>query len=243
MRKPLIGVLPLYDSEKDSYWMLPGYMKGVEEAGGIPVMLPLTTDREMILTLAETFDGFLFTGGHDINPQLYGEQAEAVCGEICEERDAMETALFERILELDKPAFGICRGLQLFNALLGGTLYQDLPSQRQTEIRVEHKQTPPYTSPVHNLFIDKESPLYPLVQSDSLPVNSYHHQGIKDLSPQLTALAKAEDGLIEAVLMPGKKFIWAVQWHPEFSYKEDDYNFKLFTQFVGMCKPSAVGNR
>ncbi|MDP4105445.1 MAG: gamma-glutamyl-gamma-aminobutyrate hydrolase family protein, partial [Bacillota bacterium] len=73
MQKPMIGVVPLYDETKESYWMLPSYMKGIEEAGGIPVMLPLTTDKETILTLADTFDGFLFTGGQDVNPNLYGE--------------------------------------------------------------------------------------------------------------------------------------------------------------------------
>ena len=236
MKKPLIGVLPLYDKGKDSYWMLPGYMKGIEDAGGIPVMLPLTSDIEVILTLANTFDGFLFTGGHDLNPELYGEKRETICGELCDERDIMEILLFEQVRALDKPALGICRGLQLFNVVLGGTLYQDLPTQRRTESKIEHKQEPPYTKPVHSVYIENGTPFYKILHTESLMVNSYHHQGIKKLSEHLLAVAKAEDGLIEAVIMPQKKFILAIQWHPEFSYKLDDYNFKIFLEFVRVCE-------
>lgn len=236
MKKPLIGVLPLYDKGKESYWMLPGYMKGIEDAGGIPIMLPLTSDIEVILTIANTFDGFLFTGGHDINPELYGEKVEDVCGELCDERDIMETLLFKQVIDLDKPVFGICRGLQLFNALLGGTLYQDIPTQRRTGNKVEHKQEPPYTKPVHNVYIEEGNQLYKMINTDSMRVNSYHHQGIKKLSEHLLAVAIAEDGLIEAVIMPEKKFVFAVQWHPEFNYKLDDNNFRLFEEFVRTCE-------
>ncbi|MDQ0256323.1 putative glutamine amidotransferase [Evansella vedderi] len=198
-------------------------------------MLPLITDKDMILRLAKTFDGFLFTGGHDINPELYGEEIEDFSGELCNERDIMEAILFSKVVELDKPALGICRGLQLFNVLLGGTLYQDIPTQLSVS-HIQHKQKPPYTKPVHNVYIAKDTLLYHLLQTDSLKVNSYHHQGIKNLSEQLMSAANAEDGLIEAVVMPNKKFILAVQWHPEFNYKLDDYNFKLFLEFVRACK-------
>ncbi len=235
MEKPMIGVLPLYDHEKESYWMLPGYMKGIEDAGGIPIILPLTTDKDMILRLADSFDGFLFTGGHDINPELYGEEIGEMSGELCNERDCMETMLFKQVLEWDKPAFGICRGLQLFNVLLGGTLYQDLPTQL-SQSQVKHKQNPPYTEPSHHVYIRKDTLLGKILQTDSLRVNSYHHQGIKEISEQLVPMATAEDGLIEAVCMPNKKFILAVQWHPEFNYKFDDDNFKLFLEFVRSCK-------
>lgn len=235
MGKPIIGVLPLYDNEKDSYWMLPGYMKGIEDAGGIPVMLPLTTDEEIILSLANTFDGFLFTGGQDINPELYGEKISDVNGEMCNERDCMEEVLFKRVVELDKPVLGICRGLQLFNVLLGGTLYQDIPTQL-TSSDINHKQRPPYTEPTHNVYIAKDTLLYQILQVDTLKVNSYHHQGIKKISEKLVPAAKAEDGLIEAVIMPNKTFTLAVQWHPEFNYKHDDNNSKLFLEFVRACK-------
>ncbi|MGM0903709.1 MAG: gamma-glutamyl-gamma-aminobutyrate hydrolase family protein [Bacillota bacterium] len=240
MRKPLIGVLPLYDAEKESYWMLPGYMKGVEAAGGIPVMLPLTTDHAVIQSLAESFDGFLFTGGQDLNPNLYGEKIESFCGELCAERDLMEEHLFKLVIELDKPAFGICRGVQLFNSLLGGTLYQDIPTQFHSEQQVLHKQQPPYTVPAHPVYIEEGNALYEIVKSNSLMVNSYHHQGIKKLSGQLRAVAQAVDGLTEAVYMPGKTFVFAVQWHPEFNYHLDDHSFRLFSTFVDQCRKVSV---
>lgn len=240
MKKPMIGVLPLYDEKKESYWMLPGYMKAIEEAGGIPVMLPLTADAGTISSIAEAFDGFLFTGGPDIDPDIYGERAEACCGKPCPERDILEEILFRQVIKLDKPAFGICRGLQLFNALLGGTLYQDIPSQLQSEKQIVHNQKPPYDKMVHLVYIEKESPLYQILGLDSMMVNSYHHQGIKRLSDQLVSAAKAEDGLTEAVYMPGKRFIWAVQWHPEFVYRADESNMKLFIKFVKTCGEKAL---
>ncbi|WP_241242895.1 gamma-glutamyl-gamma-aminobutyrate hydrolase family protein [Paenibacillus whitsoniae] len=174
----------------------------------------------------------MFTGGHDVNPRLYGERQEPFCGELCEERDEMEARIFEEVLALDKPAFGICRGLQLFNVLLGGTLYQDLPTQRTVERTVLHKQSPPYWEPAHQVHISQGTLLYDIIQQGSVPVNSYHHQGIKELAAPLTAVAVADDGLIEGVTLPDKKFVLAVQWHPEFSYPTSDFNFALLKSFV-----------
>lgn len=115
-------------------------------------------------------------------------------------------------------------------------MYQDIPTGLRTNNKVEHKQKPPYTEPVHNVYIEKDNLLHRILQTDSLRVNSYHHQGIKKISERLVAVAKAEDGLIEAVVMPDKKFILAVQWHPEFTYKIDTNNYKLFFELVGACK-------
>lgn len=134
MEKPIIGVTPLWDEEKKSYWMLPGYLEGVKEAGAIPVILPLTTNGADIAQLADLCDGFLFTGGQDVDPQLYGEAMEPFCGELCPARDALEQELLRQALERDKPILGICRGIQFLNAALGGTLYQDLPTEHPSEI-------------------------------------------------------------------------------------------------------------
>ncbi|WP_088034232.1 gamma-glutamyl-gamma-aminobutyrate hydrolase family protein [Evansella clarkii] len=234
-KKPMIGVLPLYDSEKESYWVLPGYMKAIEEAGGIPVMLPLTSDIHTIKTLASSFEGFLFTGGQDVNPELYGEKEEEFCQETCSDRDIMENLLFEEILVLDKPVFGICRGLQIINVLLGGTLYQDLHAQFDLR-EGGHKQKHPYHEPMHRILIEKESPLYELMGGrESLMVNSLHHQGVKKISPKLTQAAYSEDGLAEAAYMPGKTFVFAVQWHPEFNFHKDPCSFRLFQAFTAAC--------
>lgn len=230
MKRPMIGVLPLVDEERESYWMLPGYMKGIEQAGGIPVMLPLTTDKLIIGQLAQTMDAFLFTGGQDVSPSIYGEASLPECAAPCEQRDQMECMLMSAVLELDKPVLGICRGIQFLNAVLGGTLYQDLPTQHASS--VEHHQSPPYDIPVHSVNICRNTPLHALLQTDELRVNSYHHQAIKELSPRLKAMAVSEDGLTEAVYMPERKFVWAVQWHPEFSFEKDDTGRKIFKAFV-----------
>ena len=234
MHKPLIGVLPLYDEFKESYWMLPGYMKMIEQAGGIPLMLPLTDDIDTLKQLATGMDGFLFTGGHDVSPSVYHEAEKETCAATCPERDAMENVLFHEAYLLDKPMFGICRGIQFFNAILGGTLYQDLPSEHPSPI--EHHQSPPYDTYSHEVIIDPKSPLYDVLNKDTLLVNSYHHQAIKDLANDLQAMAKAEDGIIEAVYNPQKHFVWAVQWHPEFNYTMDEDSRKIIKKFIEEAK-------
>ena len=233
MNKKIIGVLPLIDNDRESFWMLPGYMKGIEEAGGIPVILPLTSDRHIIMQLAEKFDGFLFTGGHDVSPELYGEEEIMECGECSIDRDYMEKVLLDEVLKIDKPVLGICRGIQFINAALGGSLYQDIPLQHPSNI--EHHQSPPYDLPIHKVSIVENSPLYNLIGRNKMDVNSYHHQGIKKLSRKLSPMAYAEDELVEAVYMPNKKFVWAVQWHPEFSFKISEDSRKVFRAFVSMC--------
>ena len=125
--KPLIGLTPIVDAGRDSLWMLPGYMQGLEAVGGIGMMLPLTDDAAMLKDIVDRVDGLLLTGGNDVAPVLYGETKETFCGENDPRRDRMEARLIELALQADKPVFGICRGLQILNVVLGGTLYQDLP--------------------------------------------------------------------------------------------------------------------
>ena len=234
MKRPLIGIVPLVDEQRDSYWMLPGYMQGVEQAGGVPVMLPLTQDEEALAQLAETCDGFLFTGGQDVSPVLYGKAPSPYCGETCPERDEMEKALLTLALAADKPVLGICRGIQFLNVCLGGTLYQDLPTEHSSS--VQHHQTPPYDAPVHQVTLVPGSPLQVLLQKEWLGVNSLHHQAIRTTAPQLQEMALSEDDLVEAVCLPDKKFVWAVQWHPEFSFKVNEDSRKIFRKFVESCQ-------
>lgn len=235
--KSLIAIIPLYDETKNSYWMLPGYMQGIEMAGGLPIMLPLSDDEQLLMQVANTFDGFLFTGGHDVSPALYNQQPIEQCGMPCLKRDSMEKKLFELVLKQNKPALGICRGIQLFNVLSGGTLYQDLPAQKPSTIN--HHQTLPYDHPIHQVKLVDDTPLSNLLKEDVIAVNSYHHQAIKDLAPTFKAMAYSEDYLIEAIYHPDKKFIWAVQWHPEFSYQNDQNSQKILSAFVCACKKGA----
>ena len=181
-------------------------------------------------SLLSLCDGVLFTGGQDVSPELYGEKPRQACGEICKKRDAFEQRLFAQALEQDKPMLGICRGIQFFNACLGGTLYQDLPAEHPSD--VAHAMRPPYDRAVHSVLLLPESPLAALLGRTKMGVNSYHHQAIKALAPGLAEMARSEDGLVEAVYMPNKSFVWAVQWHPEFSFRTDENSRKIFAAFA-----------
>ena len=234
--KPVIGVIPLFDEEKDSIWMVPGYMEGIRSAGGLPLILPLKADEEMVAQVCGLCGGFLFTGGHDVDPALYGEEKGPFCGPQNGDRDVLEKAVFAYALEKDLPIFGICRGIQLINALCGGTLYQDIPREYEAEEKVEHHMKPPYDLPCHRVEILPDTPLFHLLGRGELAVNSYHHQAVKELAPSLRPMAVSEDGLTEALYMPGKRFIQAVQWHPEFCFRTDEAARKLFESFVEACK-------
>ena len=229
-KKPLIGVVPLVDAQRESYWMLPGYLEGISQAGGLPVMLPLTQDESDLKQLAGCCDGLLFTGGQDVSPNLYGQEPSPQCGALCPGRDGMEQVLLKLALDRDLAVLGICRGIQFLNAGLGGTLYQDLPSQRPSEVC--HRQPAPYDRPSHPVYLPEGSPLERLLGRTELAVISCHHQGICTPAPGLQAMAQAPDELIEAVWMPGRRFVWAVQWHPEFSWKVDEASRQIFSAFV-----------
>lgn len=230
--KPVVGLIPLVDEGRESLWMLPGYMDGVRAAGGLPVMLPLTDGEEDLRQLVEQCDGFLFTGGHDVSPALYGEEKLPVCGACSPERDRMEARLLELAMEADRPILGICRGIQLINAALGGTLWQDLPSQHPSG--VEHHQRPPYDAPAHAVNLCPGAPLAELLGADRLRVNSYHHQAVRTLAAPLKVMATAPDGLVEAAWCPERSFLWAVQWHPEFAWRGDPAA-RIFQAFVSAC--------
>ncbi|MCR4788195.1 MAG: gamma-glutamyl-gamma-aminobutyrate hydrolase family protein [Lachnospiraceae bacterium] len=234
MLKPVIGVMPLWDDEKESIWMLPGYFSGISRAGGLPLMLPFTKDEGELDQLFEMCDGFLFTGGHDVSPEIYGEKPLEGLVASCKKRDEMESAVLRKAIEKDKPVLGICRGIQFINAKLGGTLYQDLPLQHPSE--TDHHQKPPYDIPVHEVDITEDSPLYKCLGEKKIRVNSYHHQAVKDVAPGLEIMAVSEDGLVEGLYLPKHRFLWAVQWHPEFSFESDENSQKIFGSFVDSCR-------
>lgn len=229
-----IGVVPLYDRQKDSFWMVPGYFDGILEAGGTPLMLPLTRDKEQLDRLVDCVDGVLFTGGQDVQPERYGQPIREGCGEVCWRRDAMEWELLKLCRVRRKPVYGICRGLQLFNAALGGTLYQHIPDELSSE--VNHHMTAPYDRAAHGVMVEAGSLLHTIVGKTQMQVNSYHHQGICDLAPMLTACAWAPDGLVEAVEDRSQPFFLATQWHPEFWWKTNVDSRKIFGAFIEACR-------
>ncbi len=225
-----IGVIPLYDDEKDSYWMVPGYMQMLEELGCAPLMLPLTQDETLLEYFLGLCDGFLFTGGHDVAPSVYGQEAKETCGISCGRRDGMEEYLLRACRERDIPALGICRGIQLMNAVFGGNLYQDLPTEYDST--VEHHMAPPYNRSAHQVQVVEGSWLEEVLGARQVGVNSYHHQAVKEAAPGFEVLAYSEDGLVEAIRLSDRRFMVGVQWHPEFYYTEDIYCQRLVKAFV-----------
>ena len=233
MKKPIIGVTPSVDEEHHRCLVQPGYLESIDRAGGLPLMLPLTDREEDIARFVEICDGFLFVGGPDIEPWRFGQELLPECGPQNKERDAMECKLMEAALAADKPIFGVCRGIQVLNTVLGGTLYQDIPSQYKTEL-CHSMPEPPYNRTAHLFRVVEGTPLAKLPCAEG--VNSRHHQAILDLAPGLEIMAYATDGIIEAVRMPEKRFVWAVQWHPEAFWEEEGLNIELFRAFVEAAK-------
>ena len=231
-KSPIIGVTPLWDAERKSVWMLPDYLDGIKAAGGVPVVLPIEMSEADADRIVETCDGFLFTGGQDVAPEFYGMKDATGTVVPSPERDKLETLLLSKALQADKPILGICRVLQFINAFLGGTLWQDLPSQHPSDI--VHRQDKPYVNPTHKVSLSGD--LRTLLGKDTLEVNTLHHQAIKDLGRDLEPMAESPDGLIEAVKMVGKRFVCAVQWHPEYMFKTDGDSLRVFSWFVENCK-------
>lgn len=234
MDKPIIGLVPLADVKTGYAWMKPNYVSAIAQAGGIPLVLPLTEDQNLLDEFAAVCHGFLLTGGYDIAPSLYGQERLPVCGDGTEGLDRMEAALLPRILEADKPLLGICRGLQFLNVVLGGTLWQDLPTQHPSDIG--HRMEAPYDRFVHHVLQPEDSPMQKIIPAQEFSVNSAHHQGICTLGKGLLPTAYSEDGLVEAVCMPEKRFVYAVQWHPEDLFCVDKNALALFEALICAAK-------
>ena len=229
----VIGLIPLYDDERESYWMLPGYMRVIEECGALPIMLPLTDDEEELRKAYALCNGLLLTGGHDISPSLYGKKPTEKCGTICSLRDKMESLLLSWALDDDMPVLGICRGIQFINAFLGGDLYQDLPSEHGTGI--EHHMSPPYDRTAHRIEVMEDTLLSDIIGAGDHEVNSYHHQAVRNVPDSVEVMAVSEDGIIESISVKEKSFVVGVQWHPEFSYEKDENSRKIVRAFIDAC--------
>ena len=234
MDRPNIAISALSNRERRVNLMLPTYAEVVIEAGGLPIILPIISDKSEIRALANKYDGFLITGGEDINPNLYGEEKKEYCGNINEERDFFEEVLIEEILKLGKPILAICRGHQMLNVNLGGTLYQDIKIEKNNDII--HKQEEHLDKTSHKVILNKDSNLYNIFNKKYIEVNSIHHQGIKTLGKGLKEGAVSEDGIIESIYMEGTRFILGVQWHPEILYKNYPEHFNIFKEFIKHSK-------
>jgi len=228
--RPVIGLTHSLHLDEDTLHLPTSYVQSVIAAGGTPLVLPATRDVSVIHQYLNIVDGVLFAGGDDVNPLHYGENTLRQCGDICPPRDEYEMALCREAVGRRIPVLGICRGIQLINVALGGTLYQDLPSQKSDSIAHSQKQKSQYAS--HAVSISDGSRLHRIFSSGSLMVNTFHHQAVKQPADRLTVTAKAPDGVIEAVEMSDHPFFLAVQWHPERMQE----HMNLFRAFVEACR-------
>jgi putative glutamine amidotransferase len=206
------------------------YSRSIQYGGGAPLLIPVAQNRDTLRTILDKLDGLLLSGGPDINPRFYGEQPLAGLGEIDEDLDRMELEIAGMAFQKDLPILAICRGIQVLNVSLGGTLYQDMPNQVQGSIN--HTQTADKGTNTHSISIEIKTSLHRIFKRKEIWVNGKHHQAIKDLAPGLTVSAKASDGIIEAVEHHKKQFVMGVQWHPEGTWRDDPYSRKLFRAFV-----------
>lgn len=217
------------------------YVRSIAQAGGIPVILTPTMGPESAAAILRRMDALVLTGGHDVDPGLYGEPASVHLGPLDRQRDEFEIALFEAARTERLPILGICRGLQVINVAMGGTLWQDLPSEHPSEVLHEKSGTE-RDARLHSVALNPTSMLAVVLGTDALEINSFHHQAIRDLGRGLSVSARAEDGIIEGVEEIGTdNWLLAVQWHPEEFYREPGSpDQKLFTALVQATTPADV---
>ncbi len=231
---PLIG-LSVSSRSEDASGIGDTYVQSVLKAGGTPVIIPATTDGRILRNFVSHIDALIITGGADINPLWYGEQPHERLQAVDPVRDEYELKLIKLAADQNVPLLGICRGEQLINVAFGGTLYQDLPSQRKGAIK--HVQDIHRQFGSHTITINPQSALAEILGKTEVAVNSFHHQAVKDLAPIFKATAYAPDSVIEAYEALPNKAILAVQWHPEGMTKAGDTTMvKLFRYWVEKAK-------
>ena len=216
MRTPRIalgGVVRTWDGAERT-GLNSAYVRSVSLAGGVPLVLSPLIGASLAARALDGVDGLVLTGGEDVDPAWYNFERSPLLNPPSRERDLFELALFAAARQRELPILGICRGIQLINVALGGTLYQDLPSERPGP--VDHNRAGTRTDRSHGIRLAPESLAAEALGAGSLRVNSFHHQAIRDLAPALLATGWSEDDLIEAVEGgEGQPWMLAVQWHPE----------------------------
>ena len=211
--KPLIGLTPSVSDNHKQIVLNRDYAEAVRRCGALPVLLPLAVDDYTLDGLFNRLDGIVFTGGADLEPATYGMEKLPVCGETEPQRDEMEIYLIRRCLLTGLPFLAICRGFEVMNAALGGTLYQDIATQRPGSVKHPCYDTP--ADKVHAVSFVQGTRLTMIEDMPVTRVNSRHHQGVCEVGKGLTVSAYAEDGLIEGIELPEHPFAVGVQWHPE----------------------------
>lgn len=207
------------------------YYQGVEKAGGIPVIIPII-EKENIGQLLDKLDGIILSGGADLNPLFYNEDPIRDLSLVIPQRDECEINIAKESLKKHLPIFAICRGLQVLNVAMGGTLYQDIDNQLKDNNIIKHRQLAPRWHASHKVLVNEDTKLMNIMSKKELYVNSYHHQAIKNLAEGLRVNAYSNDNIIEGVEGIGEDFILGVQWHPENMWKKHSDFLNLFKALI-----------
>ena len=229
VKMPVIAI-PQMGNDLFRKYMKSKYVQSLERAGAQVKWIELD-DIEAAADEVLSCDGLLLPGGADIAPRLYGQAAGEKCGKPNEKRDTAEPKMLEVFLKTGKPIFGICRGVQLLNVFMDGTLLQDIKEEQ----KYNHSDFLSRAKSAHPISIDKGSKLYNILGAETTSVNSLHHQAIDKVGEGLRVTAKSEDGFIEALELEGHPFCVAVQWHPEHMSKKSEEQRRLFSAFVAAC--------
>lgn len=209
------------------------YVMAIEAAGGAPLMVSPGLSEDSLRAIFDRLDGWLLSGGGDIDPACYGETPHPASTEISADRDQMELALARRAVDADKALLSICRGIQVFNVALGGTLVQHIPAQIPGALQHNFDGTQVARDHIaHPVRIAAGTRLGEVMGVDQAGVNSWHHQSLKQIAPGLKVTALSPDGVIEAVELPGHRFALGVQWHPEWLYDRQPEMKRLFEALV-----------
>lgn len=238
--KPLIGItcsmglgiysMTMENLPQEQHRMNDTYVKAIVEAGGIPVVIPAYGDISLVKEVIGRLDGILLSGGGDLDPALYSRRANAHLGSVSPRRDAAEIAIAQYVIrETDKPLLGICRGIQVMNVAMGGKLYIDLPD----EGKLAHSLSMyPRHQVSHEVEVAENTHLAKVMGAGRNWVNSFHHEAVKELAEGFTVSASSvPDDVIEAIELPGQRFVVGVQWHPEELTARQEAK-QLFKNFV-----------
>ncbi len=249
MTRPLIGIpgqtLQAIDAIPPglphSWVMNSRYFLAVAEAGGLPLLVPLfTEDTDTLRAAYERLDGLLLAGGVDLDPASFGEAPHPRLGNTDPARDRVELQLARWAIDDQKPVLGLCRGHQVLNVALGGTLWQDIGAQVPDAIKHDYFPTAGYARDylAHAVAVTPGSRLFAAFQAESVAVNSMHHQAVRQLAPELQVSARSSDGLVEAVESGTGHFLVGVQWHPEVFEHADQRTRRLFQSFIAAAHGS-----
>lgn len=232
MKKPVIGILGnlliieggMFPGIEKAY-VNNDYVEAVTLGGGIPVLIPVSEDEDIIKMQIDLVDGIILSGGYDVDPLIYGEQPSQKSGFTYPKVDEFCLKAAKYAIKKDKPVLGICKGIQILNVLYGGTLYQDLSLMDGCYIK--HVQGSKREIPTHLVHIKKDSVLFPIL-GDKVLTNSYHHQCIKSIGQGFSAAAAADDDVIEAIERTDGTFVLGIQWHPEMMAKSSVPMLNIF---------------